>query len=177
MRRQHGAALLVLLAVLFTVATAAAVAALRPLARPDRTVAAQQRALALARDALRGHALQQHCADPARPLDALLACPEGPAAEGVAAAAGPGVTRGWLPWRTLGLPPLHDASGTCLWMERDGSTARVIAAGPPVAGQLRGAAPGRTLCPGSVDPAQYLDAGDVAVALVLDAAIVAAACP
>ena len=63
MRRERGAALLVLLTVLFTIMAAAAVAALRPLARQHAAQSAQQQSLALARDALRGAALVQRCAE------------------------------------------------------------------------------------------------------------------
>ena len=176
MRRQRGVALLLLVAVLFAISAATALAALRPLARRDAAEAAQQRALALARDALRGQAFQRRCADPARPLAELLACPEG-AVEGDAAASCPGASRGWLPWRTLGLPPLRDASGTCLWIERDGLALRVVAPGAPTGAQLRNADPARSVCPGGHDPAQYLDAGDAAATLAIDPAELAAACP
>lgn len=175
-RRERGAALLLVVAVLFAVTAAAALAAIRPLARADAAAMEQQRSLGLARDALRGHAYQARCADRTRPLDTLLPCPEG-ATEGEAAASCPGVSRGWLPWRTLGLPPLRDASGTCLWIERSGLTVRVIAPGPPNAGQARTADPSRLLCPGDADGAQYLDAGDAALELVLDPAALAGACP
>jgi hypothetical protein len=176
MTRQRGAAMLALIAVLFAVMAAAAVAALRPMARQHSAVVAQQRALALARDALRGAALVRRCTDTTRPLDTLIPCPEG-AIEGTAAASCAGTTRGWLPWRTLGIAPQHDASGTCLWIERDGLTARVIAPGAPAAAQARTPDPSRVVCPGNADPAQYLDAGDVSVTLQLDPAQLAAVCP
>ncbi|MFO1457252.1 MAG: hypothetical protein U1F18_13510 [Steroidobacteraceae bacterium] len=176
MRRQRGAALLLVVAVLFAVTAAAAFATIRREARRDATELAQQQALAQARDALRGLAYQRHCNDHARPLDTLLACPEA-ATEGDAAALCPGLTRGWLPWRTLGLAPLHDASGTCLWIERNGLGVRVIAPGAPRAGQVRAPDPARVICPGSADPAQYLDASDVALDLTLDPAALTAACP
>ncbi len=35
----------------------------------------------------------------------------------------------------------------------------------------------RVICPGNADPAQYLDATDAALALTLDPAALAAACP
>lgn len=176
MKRQRGAALLLVVAVLFAVTAAAAFATIRREARRDATDLAQQHALAEARDALRGHAFQQRCADRTRPLDTLIACPE-VANEGDAAALCPGVTRGWLPWRTLGLAPQHDASGTCLWIERNGLEVRVIAPGAPRPGQVRASDPARVICPGNADPAQYLDATDVALDLILDPAALTAACP
>jgi len=177
MRRQRGAALLAMVAVLGAVMAAAAMAHVRQLARAGEQRGGEGQALALARDALRGHALLQRCADPARAPDALLACPEGGGAEGIAAASCAGTSRGWLPWRSLGLPPLRDGAGTCLWLERTGLTARVIAAGPPTAAQDRTPDPARAVCPGNADPLQYLDAGDRAVSLTLDVAALAAACP
>jgi hypothetical protein len=134
-------------------------------------------ALALARDALRGQALLQRCADPGRPLETLLACPEAGGPEGLTAANCAGTARGWLSWRSLGLPPLRDGSGTCLWMELDGLTARVIAPGPASAAQARAPDPARSVCQGSQDAAQYLDPADRELALTLDVAALTAACP
>jgi hypothetical protein len=177
MRRQRGAALLALVAVLCAITAAAAIAQMRQLARAGDDTTAEQRALALARDALRGDALRRRCADPARPPDTLLACPESGGAEGDAAENCAGTSRGWLPWRSLGVAPLRDGSGTCLWMERDGLTARVIAPGAPSASQVRAGDPARVICPGSQDPTQYLEAGDRSLALTLHVAALAAACP
>ncbi len=178
MKRQRGAALLALVAVLAAIVAAAALAQVRRQVRAGQDLTAEGRALALARDALRGEALLQRCADPARPLDTLLPCPEDVGAvEGIAALSCVGTSRGWLPWRTLGLPPLHDGSGTCLWMERSGLTARVVAPGPASTSQIRTPDPARLNCPGSADAAQYLDAGDRALSLTLDTAALTAACP
>ncbi len=177
MRRQRGAALLALVAVLCAITAAAAMAHMRQLARSGQAADGESRALALARDALRGQALLQRCADPARPLDTLLACPDAGGPEGIAAANCAGTSRGWLPWRSLGLPPLRDGSGTCLWMERNGLTARVIAPGAASAGQDRAQDPSRVTCPGNADPAQYLDPGDRQLALTLDVAALTVACP
>jgi hypothetical protein len=177
MRRQRGAALLALVAVLCAITAAAAMAQLRQHSRSGQPLTAESRALALARDALRGQALLQRCADPGRPLETLLACPEAGGAEGQAAATCTGTSRGWLPWRSLGLPPLRDGSGTCLWMERDGLTARVVAPGPASTTQTRTADPARVVCPGNADPAQYLDPADRALILTLDVAALTVACP
>jgi hypothetical protein len=177
MKRQRGAALLALVAVLCAITAAAAMAHVRRLARSGQDLTGESRALALARDALRGQALLQRCADPGRPLETLLACPETGGPEGQAAASCAGTTRGWLPWRSLGLPPLRDGSGTCLWMERDGLTARVIAPGAASAAQARAGDPARVACPGNADPAQYLDPADRSFALTLDVAALTVACP
>ena len=53
----------------------------------------------------------------------------------------------------------------------------MIAPGAPRAGQVRAPDPARVICPGSADPAQYLDASDVALDLTLDPAALTAACP
>lgn len=176
MNRQRGAAMLVLIAVLFAVMAAAAVAALRPMARQHTAAVAQQRSLALARDALHGAALARHCTDATRPLDTLIPCPEG-ATEGTAAASCAGVTRGWLPWRTLGLPPARDSSGTCLWFERQGATGRVIAPQAARTGQNRASLASRLVCGGNLTAASYLDATDPAVAVAVNLAPVSATCP
>ncbi len=178
MKRQRGAALLALVAVLAAILATATVAQVRRQMRPGQDLVAEGRALVLARDALRGAALLQRCADPGLPLDALLPCPEGVGAvEGVAALSCTGISRGWLPWRSLGLPPLRDGSGTCLWLERNGLTARVIAPGAASTSQLRTVDPARLDCPGNADAAQYLDAGDRELSLILDTAALTAACP
>lgn len=177
MKRQRGAALLALIAVLCAITAAAALAQMRQLTRSSQDLGGDSRALALARDALRGQALLRRCADPGRPLETLLACPEAGGPEGDAAATCAGTSRGWLPWRSLGLPPLRDASGTCLWMERNGLTARVIAPGAAATGQNRSQDPSRVLCPGNADPAQYLEPGDRDLVLTVDVAALTVACP
>lgn len=179
MRRvQRGAVLIALFVVLVMIATGTAVATLRHLAvsAPSRLV--EQRQLALAREALLGYAEAHYCLNPAEPLDALLPCPDSPTAEGVAATLCPGLSRGGLPWRTLGLPPLRDASGTCLWVERVGATMRIIAPGAATPAQVRiPTLPGREVCGGHLDAAAYLDPTDSALLLQLDSSALAAACP
>lgn len=177
MKRQRGAALLAVFAVLLAISAAAAATTFRQAARPESRDLAERRALALARDALHGHAQAQHCRNPAQPLDTLLPCPDAAATEGVAAASCPGTTRGWLPWRSLGLPPLRDASGTCLWVERTAGSVRVIAAGGARTGQNRAAVPARPVCGGNLAAANYLDAGDASLTLTLQPAALAAVCP
>lgn len=175
--RQRGAALLVLFVVLIVVAASVGAATLRQAARGDARSQRQERAMAMAADALRGRAFQQRCANPALPADQLLPCPDAAGVEGHAGATCAGTARGWLPWRTLGLPPLRDASGTCLWYERQGTTARVIAAGPPTATQGRSTLTARTVCGGNNDATQYVDPADHAVSIALDLAAMAARCP
>lgn len=175
--RQRGAALLLLLVVFIGGAAVLGGAALRKAAAREPTLNEQARALALAADALRGSAFQQRCMNPALPADQLLPCPDAGSTEGHAAALCPGLSRGWLPWRTLNMPPLRDASGTCLWYEREGSTARVIAAGAPGATQTRSSLGTRPICGGNNSATQYLDAGDATVIVNLNLAAMSARCP
>src|SRR5262245_26235155 len=107
----------------------------------------------------------------------LLPCPDAAGTEGVAAAACAVGVRGWVSWRTLGLPPLRDRSGTCLWYEYQGTTARVIAAGGAGPGQARAAAAGRPVCGGNLNANAYVDAQDNALTVTLDTAMIGARCP
>jgi hypothetical protein len=175
--RQRGAALLLFMVVLVGALAALLITRLRSANAADARRMADQRSLALAVEALRGAAFARHCSNTSVPLSDVLPCPDGAATEGIAAASCPGLTRGWLPWRSLGLPPLKDSSGTCLWYERQGTTARVIAPGAATAGQNRGAAAGRSVCGGNLAEANYLDAADVSLALSLDTATMVARCP
>jgi hypothetical protein len=175
--RQRGAALLVLFVVLIAVAASVGAAMLRRSSAREPVAQQQAQELTLAADALRGRAFQQRCLTPALPADQLLPCPDAAGTEGQAGASCPGLSRGWLPWRTLGLPPLRDASGTCLWYERQGTSARVIAAGAATATQIRTNLPARPICGGNNSVAQYLDAADAAVSVTLDLAVMAASCP
>jgi hypothetical protein len=167
----------VLFVVLIAVAASVGAAMLRTSSAREPATQQQARELMLAADALRGRAFQQRCLTPALPVDQLLPCPDSAGAEGQAGASCPGLTRGWLPWRTLGLPPQRDASGTCLWYERQGTTARVIAAGAPTPVQTRSNLSARQICGGSNTAAQYLDATDPAVTITLNLAAMAASCP
>jgi hypothetical protein len=136
-----------------------------------------QDSLAQASQALRGAAFVRHCLNVSLPLANLLPCPDAAATEGVAALSCPVLARGWLPWRTLGLPPLKDSSGTCLWYERQGTTARVIVAGAPLAGQSRTAVAGRPECGGNLTATNYLDASDISLTLTLNTAAMVTRCP
>jgi hypothetical protein len=175
--RERGAALLALMAVIVTAATIAGAVTLQRMASHAPAKQNEGRALALAAEALRGLAFQHHCLDTSIPLPNLLPCPDAAGVEGVAGASCAGLTQGWLPWRTLGLPPLRDSSGTCLWYERNGTTARVIAAGPAAAGQTRASLGTRPVCGGNNTPANYVNASDHAVAAALDTALMTARCP
>jgi hypothetical protein len=175
--RQRGAALLVLMVLLASAFAAFGMTALQRGALRDSRREQDQRLLASGAEALRNAAFARRCLNTVLPLGELLPCPDGAVAEGIAAASCPGIARGWLPWRTLGLPPLKDSSGTCLWYERQGTTARVIAAGAAMPGQNRAPAAGRMMCGGSLSAADYLDASDPALAITLDTAAMVARCP
>jgi hypothetical protein len=174
--RERGAALILLFTVLAALAAGAGLALLEKAASDEPARQQQLRSLALAADALRGEAFQRRCQTPTLPDDLLLPCPEN-GVEGQAAAACPGLTQGWLPWRTLELQPLRDASGTCLWYRRQGTTATVIAPGHGTPGQVRNTLPGRPVCGGNNNSADYLDAADDTLVLTLDTAAMAASCP
>jgi hypothetical protein len=176
-RNEGGAALLALMVVLASAAAIAGAWALRRHASPVPRWQVQGRHLALALAAVQGQAFLRHCLNRSMPSVQLLPCPDASGNEGVADALCPGLSQGWLPWKTLGVPPLRDASGTCLWYERNGISARVIAAGSPRAGQSRTALASRPLCGGNNAPGNYIAAGDVAVAVTLDTALMTARCP
>lgn len=175
--RERGAALLILFVMLTALAASVGMGLLQSAARGEPAQQQQLRTLALAADALRGEAFRRRCEAPTVPDEELLPCPDAGGVEGEAGLNCAGTTRGWLPWRTLGLPPLRDASGTCLWYERQDVTARVIAAGPANAAQNRSAAPGRPVCGGNHGTQNYLDATDNGLTITLDTAAMAARCP
>jgi len=174
--RQRGAALLVLMVLLVTAVAAFGMAGLRRGTSEARRNQDQQ-SLALGIAALRSAAFVRRCANRTTPLADLLPCADASTTEGTSAASCPGLTQGWLPWRTLGLPPLRDSSGTCLWYERNGTTARVIVAGAAIGAQNRSASSGRTICGGNLTATNYLDAGDQSLAMTLDTAAMVARCP
>ncbi|MCX8003760.1 MAG: hypothetical protein N2688_02210 [Burkholderiaceae bacterium] len=140
------------------VATIAAAALLG--AMPPRGVAREQvtqRALADAVSALAGFARMRRCIVGTGTVLSHLPCPDNGAAEGVAATSCSPTAIGRLPWRTLGIEPLRDASGECLWYERTATGARVIAPGAALPGQSRSPIPAAPVCSGHYGPADYLE--------------------
>ncbi len=129
--RQHGAALLILLALVSVALTYAVVAGLNRSAAGMAQERAQKTttALAQAKEALIAYAVT-YADDPshAKRIPGYLPCPEIAAEigkEGVAKSPscdGPLVSQlGRLPWRTLGLGPVTDGSGECLWYAVSGT--------------------------------------------------------
>jgi hypothetical protein len=175
--RQRGAALLVLMLLLATALAAFGIASLQRGNTRDARRMQDQTNFAQATQALHAAAFTQRCRNTTLPPANLLPCPDAAATEGIAASSCPGLTRGWLPWRTLGLPPLRDSSGTCLWYERQGTTARVIAAGAPIAGQNRNTIAGRPQCGGNLTATNYVDATDASRSLTLNTAAILGRCP
>lgn len=175
--KQSGAALLAIMVMMTSVLSVAAIVTVKQLAGSKPVQLEEQRNLALAVSSLRAHAFTRRCLVPGLPLTDALPCPDAPGTEGLAAASCPSSSSGWLPWKTLGLPALRDRSGTCLWYERQGTTARVIAAGGAQTGQNRNAAAGRTTCGGNLNAANYIDAQDASRPVVLDTTMIAARCP
>ena len=126
---QQGIALLVLVTLLATAATTAAVKALsnsNPVARDKITAAA----LAQAKEALIGYAITYAENHPSTPssVQGYLPCPDISGADigGEGAAAGVCGTQdvsviGRLPWKTLDLPPLRGGDNECLWYAVSGT--------------------------------------------------------
>lgn len=165
--RQRGAvALLLMLLVVLTLGGAVLGGALGTAGQ--RSADPTQAALAQAAQTLAGYARAQRCQTLAGAVTDYLPCPDLGPPEGVAAPACPGTVRGRLPWRTLGLAPLRDAAGECLWYERSASGAHVIAPGLALAGQARAASGAAPVCGGHYNAADYLETGggnDMALAL------------
>ena len=117
-RRQHGATLLALAAIVVLAITWALVSAFSTAARGAALAASNARLLAEAKAALiawtAANALEPGEQNPGR-----LPCPQawGDVGSGNEGRAAPSCANpiGWLPWRTLGLPPMLDASGRQLW--------------------------------------------------------------
>lgn len=125
-RKQGGAALLALTLVWAALWLGVLLNALNSEAARREQINAD--ALAEARDALIGYAASYRDSHPDRegnPVQTFghLPCPDRintGAADGNCGAAGlPAIGR--LPWKTLGLPPLRDAAGECLWYVVAGS--------------------------------------------------------
>jgi hypothetical protein len=145
--RQHGAALLALLALVGVAVIFAYVTGLNRSAAEMAQTRAQRTSIALARakEALIAYAVT-YADDPTRSVNLVpgfLPCPEMVGTsnnEGVAAnSCGSGASAfvsqlGRLPWRTLGLGPLTDGSGECLWYAVSGtyksSNTKVVTTNP-----------------------------------------------
>ena len=121
-RQQKGLALIVLLFAVLLGAAALLIQALRPTTLQRSRAAASDAALALAKEALLAYALTYGDFH-ANKLPAYLPCPDG-GTRGVNQHEGSpdppcgrkGVSViGRLPWHQLGLEPLRDGSGECLW--------------------------------------------------------------
>lgn len=120
---QRGAALLIMLLIFTFALSAFLLSSLNPLSQKMAEEHATQLALAQAKEALIGYA-----ASDAGSVHGYLPCPdEGQNVSQDGTANSPcgnkNVSRlGKLPWRTLGLPPLKDGAGECLWYAVSGSS-------------------------------------------------------
>lgn len=177
--RQRGAVgLLLMLLIVLTLGGALLAGALG--ARPQSTQESQAAALALAAQTLAGYARAQRCQTGTGTVIDHLPCPNVGAPEGIAAPACLGTVRGRLPWRTLGIAPLRDAAGECLWYERSAAGARVIAPGVALAGQTRATGGAAPVCGGHYNAADYLETSggnDRSLALSPTALALPTACP
>jgi len=121
LRRQHGIATTGLILILFLAGVSAATiyhfsGARQRVESEKQTVAA----LAQARDALIGYAASINTTGAPGPRPGDLPCPSTAlladgTPSGIATAPCNNLAIGYLPWRTLGLPPLRDGSGELLW--------------------------------------------------------------
>jgi hypothetical protein len=120
-RRQQGAALLVFLLVALTMAGSFGLAALNK-ALSNSTVTTDYQVLQQAKEALVGYALAYGDTH-ANNLPGYLPCPDSNG-DGDAELSCGNVNEtalGFLPWRSLGLAPLRDSSGSCLWYAVSGA--------------------------------------------------------
>ncbi|MBS3965473.1 MAG: hypothetical protein KGZ80_13485 [Methylomonas sp.] len=113
--RSYGAALLVFLLLMVTAASAVLLAALDPVSQRARD-ATNHTILKQAREALLGYALTYADNHPGSP-PGLLPCPDvnGDGLADVPCGVANQSALGRLPWRTLGIGPLRDSGGSCLW--------------------------------------------------------------
>lgn len=121
LNRNRGAALLVFLLVALTMTGAMGLKALN-LAATHSHVLDEYQVLHQAKEALIGYALA-YADTNANNLPGYLPCPDSNGdgdAEPACGLAGQSAI-GFLPWRTLGLPPLRDSSGSCLWYAVSGA--------------------------------------------------------
>jgi type II secretory pathway pseudopilin PulG len=130
-RRQRGAALMVMLVILIMGSAAFLVGELSSIApqleRDKRTA----EALSQAKEALIGYAASVDLSDPYAysPRPGNLPCPDF-SNTGTAALTCSGSALGRLPWKTLGLPDLRDGSGERLWYAVS-SNFRKLSSGTP----------------------------------------------
>ncbi|MCV6639321.1 hypothetical protein [Candidatus Albibeggiatoa sp. nov. NOAA] len=121
--RQHGAALLLMLLTLLLAVTTVVLSALND--RQDYQLNQKQqtqRALQQAKQALIGYAASYDL-DHTNFIPGYLPCPDvtGDGSANPPCANQDETVLGRFPWRTLGLPPLRDGSGECLWYAVSGS--------------------------------------------------------
>jgi hypothetical protein len=177
-RRQRGAVgLLLMLLVVLTLGGALLVSTL---GAASSHAAASAETLAVAAAALAGHARAQRCMAGTGTVADHLPCPNTGAPEGVAAPSCGPTAIGRLPWKTLGLAPLRDAAGECLWYERSAAGARVIAPGVALAGQTRATVAGAAICGGHYNAADYLElsgGNDTSLPVPASALALPAGCP
>lgn len=116
-RKQHGAALIVMLVIMVMGAATILVSSLSSSALQINRDKITADALAQAKEALIAYATSVDLTSSARPGD--LPCPDdhtpGTALEGTPSTPCSGNALGRLPWKTLGLPDLRDGSGERLW--------------------------------------------------------------
>ncbi len=167
---ERGAAALLLIAIVAVITVGAATAAL-PIFDANERQQLTQAALADAARAVAGYARARRCVVGSGSVPSHLPCPDAGASEGQAAPSCAPVARGRLPWRTLGMAPLRDGDGECLWYERTPAGARVIAPGRALSGQTRGASPAAPVCGGHYGEADYLEAVGNDRSLVVGAAM------
>lgn len=117
-KNQHGSAILIILAIIGLGAAFLLVNALNKANQQTERDKITAAALAQAKEALIGYAATYRDSHSSSgPVFGYLPCP---ATDGNGSAAGSCGSKdvtliGLLPWKTLGLPPLRDSSGECLW--------------------------------------------------------------
>jgi type II secretory pathway pseudopilin PulG len=122
---QRGAAMMVMLVIMVLGALAFLVSALGSSTIKTTQLNNSATALAQAKEALIGYAVTYGDTNPN--THGYLPCPDANSAIGNEGNEDPncGVTDantiGRLPWKSLGLPPLHDGSGECLWYAVSGT--------------------------------------------------------
>ena len=126
-RQSKGAALIVLVVVLLAILSGILLALLLDVDPKQAARNQSSNSLAVARDALLGHARSRYCRQ-SPPPTALLPCP---AADdlGTAEATCTAPATGWMPWLTLGLHPERDHEARTLGYALDSATQVRLTAG------------------------------------------------